>query len=158
MSQSMWRVGTGWQTFYQPSLFLDSVARRSPVLSPGKVSTFLSLRIIGSISSGHLLKRVPQNGFLPPSPNRWERAWLCHKWSSSFCKCYESMWKLLLLVAEALSYHATLLSASSISGVLWTRCQSWIDGKFLRNSWRPSPGNTTSITVKKTSWNLYLMF
>lgn len=52
---------------HQPSLFLDYVAERSPVLLPRKFSALLSLGNIWKHSSGHSLKRVPQTGF-PPSP------------------------------------------------------------------------------------------
>lgn len=143
----------------QQILFLDYVAKRSPILPPRKFSALLSLGKIWEHFLGPLFEKGAPNWISSSSsPNKWKRGCLSQDWSNRFCKFYESMWKLLLLVAEALSYHATLLSPSSVSGVLGTRCQNRIDGKFPQNSWLLSLGNTTSITIKKTSWKLYLMF
>ena len=91
---------------------------------PGSSLLSRAWGIFGSISSGHLLQRVPQTLFPPPLQIDGRQNDRPRNDQAAFATFMRAREKLLLLAAEALSYHATLLSASSISGVLGTRCQS----------------------------------
>ena len=149
--ESMQRVGPGWWASHEAKPALITHCEEFPHLCPHPPfslprSSLLSWawEIFGSIFLAHSSQAVIKIGFLPPILRR-EGRWLSWEWASRFSKFYEMTWKLLLWVAEALSYHATLLSASSV-----IRCSGSQMSEL--NRWKVS---TKQLTILRGQHNPY---